>query len=471
MKKINPRQNGIITLVFLVLICALLLQACDIESPYLDVIGQKIANDTSDDVELSSLTLSTGILFPAFSRTVTQYYVSLYSTTDSVTVTAAASFPYAGLTINGTAVSPEDPSVDINLSPGHNGLLIEVTSSSGTATQEYKISVHRAVVDLPRTGQTNGYTEGDDGNLAEGVPWPSPRFIDNGNTITDNLTGLMWVKAPDLTTRTWEEALAYANGLDGVDVDFHNDWRLPNRAELRSLFNYQRANTATWLDPSQGFSGVQSSYYWTSTTCGPDTGRAWSLFMSLGIVDFIQKTPTTFYAFPVRTGETVSTISLPKTGQIESYSTTDGEDGDLEIGVPWPTPRFTDNGNGTITDNLTGLMWEKAPSNTIQDWADSITYANDLTLAGFDDWHLPNINELESIFNSGAEDIIAWMESQGFEDVPSGVFWSSTTYAPFTNDAWFIKIHSTLWGGYLFHQNKTTMPFGDGYAFAVRSGQ
>jgi len=48
---------------------------------------------------------------------------------------------------------------------------------------------------------------------------------------------------------------------------------------------------------------------------------------------------------------------VPKTGQTTSYAT--GDDGDLEKGVAWPDPRFMDNGNGTVTDNLTGLIWLK----------------------------------------------------------------------------------------------------------------
>ena len=48
---------------------------------------------------------------------------------------------------------------------------------------------------------------------------------------------------------------------------------------------------------------------------------------------------------------------VPKTGQTTSYAT--GDDGELEKGVAWPNPRFTDNNNGTVTDNLTGLIWLK----------------------------------------------------------------------------------------------------------------
>ncbi|MGC9023085.1 MAG: hypothetical protein ACP5J5_08205, partial [Dissulfurimicrobium sp.] len=51
------------------------------------------------------------------------------------------------------------------------------------------------------------------------------------------------------------------------------------------------------------------------------------------------------------------TISLPRTGQTQSYGARD--DGALQMGATLPTPRFTDNGNGTVTDNLTGLIWLK----------------------------------------------------------------------------------------------------------------
>ena len=50
---------------------------------------------------------------------------------------------------------------------------------------------------------------------------------------------------------------------------------------------------------------------------------------------------------------------VEKTGQITSYSNTGGEDGDLKKGVKWPNPRFKDNGNGAVTDNLTKLIWLK----------------------------------------------------------------------------------------------------------------
>src|SRR3990172_4596891 len=95
-------------------------------------------------------------------------------------------------------------------------------------------------VNLPQTGQKMSYTMGDDGNLQEGVAWPSPRFHDNNNgTVTDNLTGLIWLKdANCFGAKIWAVALTIANGLPNGQCGLNDgskagDWRLPNRKELR----------------------------------------------------------------------------------------------------------------------------------------------------------------------------------------------------------------------------------------------
>ena len=89
--------------------------------------------------------------------------------------------------------------------------------------------------------------------------------------------------------------------------------------------------------------------------------------------------------------------NLPETGQTTCYNTVGtvipcagtGQDGEHRAGVAWPAPRFT-VGTGTIvdcvTDNLTGLMWVKAPSAVPATGVNALTAANDLTLCGFTDW-------------------------------------------------------------------------------------
>ena len=171
---------------------------------------------------------------------------------------------------------------------------------------------YAAPADLPETGQTTCYdatggtvacvTTGQDGDLKKGVAWPSPRFTVDGTglCITDNLTGLMWVRTPDSTTRTWANAMTYANGLSICGYD---DWRLPNVNELESLINAEQANTATWLNnPSQGFSNVQANDYWSSTTYAGDTTFAWVVNMFDGIV-FGYFKANTHYVWPVRSGQ------------------------------------------------------------------------------------------------------------------------------------------------------------------------
>jgi len=120
-------------------------------------------------------------------------------------------------------------------------------------------------------------------------------------------------------------------------------------------------------------------------------------------------------------------IKTFKTGQIASYA--DGDDGDLQIGVAWPEIRFTDNNDGTITDNLTGLMWEQVPDTTAKTWANALTYANNSTLASYNDWRLPNRNEIMSLHNFSEYRNDMWLNGQGFTGIQFDYYWTSTTFA------------------------------------------
>jgi len=96
---------------------------------------------------------------------------------------------------------------------------------------------------------------------------------------------------------------------------------------------------------------------------------------------------------------------VAKTGQTTSYAP--GDDGDLQMGVASPSPRFTDNVNGTVTDNLTGLIWTQDADcdGTNRTWSEAVDYCNGLaegtcglsdgSSAG--DWRLPNVRELHTL--------------------------------------------------------------------------
>lgn len=156
---------------------------------------------------------------------------------------------------------------------------------------------------VPKTGQTESFRVGDDGALQKGFVWPDPRFTDHRDgTITDNLTGLMWVQAPhDLDGnseyQTWNNAIDYCNGLTHAG---HSDWRLPNVREIQSLIDYGRYEPA--LPSEHPFTGIQSSGYWSGSTNMGTTEAAWSVVTSFGYVASLNKTRFN-YVWPVRAGE------------------------------------------------------------------------------------------------------------------------------------------------------------------------
>ena len=152
-----------------------------------------------------------------------------------------------------------------------------------------------------------------------------------------------------------------------------------------------------------------------------------------------------FYVIPFRR-KCPPVIGVPTTGQTTSYAP--GDDGDLEKGVAWLTPRFTDNRNGTVTDNFTRLIWMKnANAFDVQSWDNAISFASrlksgdpgtgltDRSQEG--DWRLPNVRELQSLvdyafLNPALPDTLGtgkWVEGDPFLGVQSNSYWTSTTSA------------------------------------------
>ena len=166
-----------------------------------------------------------------------------------------------------------------------------------------------------------------------------------------------------------------------------------------------------------------------------------------------------------------ATAAVPKTGQTTSYSATGGEDGDLQKGVAWPSPRFTDNANGTVTDNLTALIWLKnANCFGARTWEQALANANALangqctltdgSTAG--QWRLPNVREQQSLIDYGRVNP-ALPTGHPFSGVQTNNYWSATTYAYNTSNAWIVLLNygNVLAGG------KTSSY----YVWPVRGGQ
>jgi len=170
--------------------------------------------------------------------------------------------------------------------------------------------------------------------------------------------------------------------------------------------------------------------------------------------------------------------AVPKTGQTGCWdangATIDcagtGQDGELQKGVS-VSPRFTDNGDGTVKDNLTGLIWlTNADCFGYQTWTDALTASNSLasgscgltdgSVAG--DWRLPNVKELQSLIDFGQFNP-ALPIGHLFSGVHSYYYWSSTTVAFGPNSAWAV----TLDGGFTAFVTKDDTF----YVWPVRGGQ
>ena len=133
--------------------------------------------------------------------------------------------------------------------------------------------------------------------------------------------------------------------------------------------------------------------------------------------------------------------SAPRTGYTNSYR--DGDDGYYTKGVAWPVPRFTVESNtNCVTDNFTGLMWARNAHllGIVTNWYYSIDYCTNLTYGGYSDWRLSNINELLSLIDFSQQP--PQPAGNPFNNIQmwNKEYWSSTTYRPFTNQAWIIEM-------------------------------
>ena len=340
------------------------------------------------------------------------------------------------------------------------------------------VTIQVASVKLRTTGQTlcfdaEGATvscagTGQDGDILKGEAWSNPRFTDQNNgTVIDNNTGLIWTKdayapGPAACTpaiiKTWQATLDYVKCLNSNSYLGFSDWRLPNVLELKSLANTSQSNTSIWLI-ANGFTGVQSEPYWSSSSAGDGPSSAWSVDMWVGAVDGDDKSDNN-YAWPVRSGLSSFVYVLPRTGQTLCYESTgaittcngSGQDGETLKGAVWNSTRFTNLANGTIQDNLTDLIWSKdanapgpdscAPATT-KNWQNSLDYIkclNTNSYLGFGDWRLPNQNELSSLVNYAQLNQAAWLTGLGFTGVQAAFYWSSSTSADSTSDAWGVDM-------------------------------
>jgi hypothetical protein len=144
------------------------------------------------------------------------------------------------------------------------------------------------------------------------------------------------------------------------------------------------------------------------------------------------------------TGQSLCTDANGNAIDCES-ATCGGQDGFYRTGCPSKN-RFTDNGDGTVTDNCTGLMWEKNVADTDGDgkldpadvlpWCSALSYCEHLTFAKHDDWRLPNVRELQSIMDYGR---FSPAIDPVFGALNNTWSWSSTSEVAFPDRAWKVQ--------------------------------
>jgi hypothetical protein len=311
-------------------------------------------------------------------------------------------------------------------------LLILTVSSSSHAwpipdTAQIKCYNNTGEIQCPQPGEA---FYGQDGNYT--INPPSYTKLDlNGNDlpddatewvmVRDNVTGLIWEMKNNMdgvqdysnyhdadngywwydsnpaTNGGWagwpeegKNTEDFINTLNSGEFGSFSDWRLPTIKEMGSIVDYSQ------YDPAIDTTYFPNTYgpYWSSTTVFLDANYAWIMWFSTG------SRGGDYKAYPNR-------VRAVRGGKAEN--------------------RFIVNGDGCVTDASTGLMWQQATAAETYTWEEALFYCENLTLAGYSDWRLPTIKELNSIVHVDYVPAMGSMEIISFPDTGTTYHWSSST--------------------------------------------
>ncbi|HSA32574.1 MAG TPA: DUF1566 domain-containing protein [bacterium] len=230
------------------------------------------------------------------------------------------------------------------------------------------------------------------------------------DVVTDNNTGLIWQRTLPVTYAgcsgdtgkrcTWQEAVDYCNNLTYADQE---DWRLPTRKELATLLNYGYFMPSIDQDT---FPYTVGDAHWSSSSNVLDNNYAWRVSFFAGYMDNNQVNKTSAeYVRCTRGSATLNNSNFTENTIAEKV---------------------------VVIDIVTGLIWTKEYSDPLI-WKDALNYCEESTYAGYDDWRLPNINELATLLNDAIHD-----PASDFPEMPSYNFWTSSTHKTSTSVAYRI---------------------------------
>jgi hypothetical protein len=277
----------------------------------------------------------------------------------------------------------------------------------------------------------------------------TPDYTDNGDgTVSDTVSGLIWQQSPDMNgdgsinaadKMTYDEALA---GADSFSLAGYDDWRLPSIKELYSLILFDGTDPSGLSDSGETtIIPFIDTRYFDFNFGDSDAGER--------IIDAQYASSTKYVSTTMNGAETMFGVNLAD-GRIKGYGLSlRGSEKSFYVlyvrgNTNYGMNDFSDNADGTITDIATGLMWQQDDSGEGLDWEESLGYCEVLDTAGYDDWRLPNVKELQSIVDyslspdtSGSAAIDPLFDGSsitneaGQSDYPA--YWSSTTHANLRN--------------------------------------
>jgi hypothetical protein len=258
---------------------------------------------------------------------------------------------------------------------------------------------------LPDTGVKTGYTNtpGEDADFTINEPF----FIVNANgTALDTITGLLWQRG-DGGEMTIENARKYC---DTLTLGGYTNWRLPRVNEAYSILNHQNTNPA--LDANV-FIKNAAQYWWTGDVQFNDSQKIWCTNAGGGIGNHPK----------------AETVSAGGTKKFHVRAVRD-------VTAPVSMQHFTALNSLLVRDEITGLVWSKAPFTDSLTWEDALLYADSCRLGNFTDWRLPNIKELQSIADISRMNPA--LNTAYYSLAPAMKIWTSTTLPNKTVSAWYL---------------------------------
>gem|GEM_PF-1173480 len=258
------------------------------------------------------------------------------------------------------------------------------------------------------TNQTKYYNN--EGEITAPAPWQAyygqaafhpgniPGYTDNEDgTITDNVTGLMWVKARGSKT-TWSDAVA---GASTDTTAGYSDWRMPTIKELYSLILFSGVNGPDNTKIDGYIPYIDNSYFEFVYGSGSSTN------IGDRIVDCQDWSATKYVSTVMEDQSAVFGVNFAD-GRIKGYNQfipLSGAGNENYVRYVRGNPdygenNFKDNGDNTVTDLATNLMWSKDDSQIGLDWPDALAWVQSQNAAyylNYNDWRLPDAKELQSI--------------------------------------------------------------------------